>query len=138
MTMADLPVATGQPGPSEEVYLDAARAYMRAVEATPPIEDEVVERVAAWSAENDGSIRAAVDSAFAAGWRARDAEDPEDDDDYELDLGTEGDDHPERPHDWYRPMTSRGPSRQQRCRACEIWETVVTRARPCPGEVPNA
>jgi hypothetical protein len=64
------PVPTGQPGPSEEVYLDAARAYFRAWEATPLQPDDVIERAAAFTATKDSCLRAAVDSAFAAGWRA--------------------------------------------------------------------
>jgi len=58
-----------QPGPSEQDYLDAARAsYLADWPNVPSRHDDGV-----WFAKHAGypSLRAAVDSAFAAGWRAR-------------------------------------------------------------------
>jgi hypothetical protein len=68
------PVPTGQPGPSEQDYLNAANGWFTEVEqalgkTSSPYFSGERERISAtaW-------FRAAVDSAFAAGWRARDAQ----------------------------------------------------------------
>jgi hypothetical protein len=64
-------VPTGQPGPSEQDYLDAARANVSALFTSPRdvLPPEELERTVANYAALP-SHRAAVDSAFAAGWRA--------------------------------------------------------------------
>jgi hypothetical protein len=59
-----------EPTVPEEVYREAAMAYARAIEANPPLPERVITSTASWLAVEDGSIRAAVESAYRAGFGA--------------------------------------------------------------------
>lgn len=65
--MTSVPVPTSQRGPSEQDYLDAARAYLSADGRS--LSGRTIGELSPIYAAH-GDFRAAVDSAFTAGWRA--------------------------------------------------------------------